>query len=92
MNKREAQKLADKGGYRVKDLRAVITASDGMREMSLVNPAIPHARARQIYTDALHGRDDDEELKAWVLDVYTNRMRRSRDNLIVRNILRDCLA
>ncbi len=42
---------------------------------------------------AIAGREASEELKAWTPDVYSRSgaMRRTGDNLIVKNILRDCL-
>lgn len=94
MNKREAQRLSDEGGYKVRDLRAVISSARGSREISRVNKAIPLDRALDIYESALEGRDDDESLAAWTPDVYsrTGKMNRTKDNLIVKNILWDCLA
>lgn len=94
MNKREAQRLSDKGGYTVGDLRAVIAAARGRQETSAVNNAIPYEAALDIYEGALKGRDDAEDIKAWAPDVYSRsgRMRRTKDNLLVKNILWDCLA
>ena len=94
MNKTEAQKLSDKGGYKVADLHAVIASARGRRKMSLVNSAIPYEQVLDIYESALAGRSDDEEIKAWIPDVYSRSgaMKRTKDNLIVKNILRDCLA
>lgn len=94
MNKTEAQKLSDKGGYTIADLRAIIASARGSREMSRVNGALTHARALDIYEAALNGRQDDEDIKAWTPDIHSRSgaMRRSRDNLLVKNILWDCLA
>jgi len=94
MNKREAQRLSDKGGYTVRYLRSVIASARGTRAESRVNKAIPFERALDIYEGALHGRDDDETIVPWTPDVYsrTDKMNRTKGNLIVRNILWDCLS
>lgn len=93
MNKRDAKKRAEAGTTSIGELRAMIAAAraGGGIPMSRVNPAIPLARALDIYEAALTGRDAAEKPAGLKSDPYRpRRMKPTRDSLIVTNILRDC--
>ena len=80
MNKRTARKQAYDNSMSVADLMALIDAARGRQVLSSVNPLIPHEKALDIYARALALRDPSDVLDG----------NRSRDVLILTNILRDC--
>ncbi len=92
MNKRAAKKATDEFEGTIGDLRILIDARDHAGAMSAVNPAIPLHRVLGIYKAAIAGRSDAEKITIWKHDIYSTKgyMKRTRDALLVQNILRDC--
>lgn len=90
MNKRDAKKLAEAGTLTVRELRDMIAAARGKREMSRVNRMIGHGLALNIYDAALAHRDPDEKMGGMRADPYSGRLKPTRSSLTVRNILMDC--
>jgi len=87
----EAKAKAIHGAMSFGELRNLIRASRGRGGMSRVNPAFTLEQALDIYERAIADRVDGETPPGLRHDVYRpGRMRRTRDGLIVQNILRDC--
>lgn len=87
-----AKKLAEGETITIGQLRHMICARRGSGGMSAVNPAIPLDKVLDIYLGALEGRPEGDIPRAWRPDPYSRsgRMRATRDQIIVTNILRDC--
>lgn len=92
MNKRDANKQALENTRTVADLRAMVANARGRGGMSKVNPQFTLEQTCDIYAAALKDRKDDEVPAGMRRDVYsrTERMKPSRDSLMISNILRDC--
>lgn len=90
MGKRKARAAAMAGNISVGQLREAISSMRGVDGMSRVNPAFPLDYVLNIYMGALDGRPDDEVPKPETYDIYRERMKPSRDSMLVTNILRDC--
>jgi len=91
MNKRAAKRATAEFDGTIGDLRAMLKARERDGTMSVVNAAIPLDQALGIYMAALEGRDDAEKIVIWRQDPYSQRgrMSRTRDAMLVQNILRD---
>jgi hypothetical protein len=92
MGKSEAKKRADAGGISIGDLREMIAKARGKRTVCNINPQLTHEEALDIFEKGLAGRDDSEVPITLAEDVYRpNRMKPTRDHLVISNILRVCL-
>ena len=91
MKRSEAKVGATRGVVSFGELRNLIRSSRGRGGMSRVNPAFTLEQVLDIYERAIANRPDGE-VPPGFRDDYRRpgRMRRTRDSLIVQNILRDC--
>lgn len=91
IGKRKAKELADAGGISIGQLREMISKARGRGGLCSINPQLTHEQACDIFEKALEGRDDAEVPKTLTEDVYrAGRMRATKDNLLISNILRVC--
>jgi len=91
MNRREAGRQAIEGTRSWGDLRRLIEASRGKGGTSRLNPALTHEQALDILLAGIKGRLDDEVPAGLKDDVFRpGRQKRTRDSLLVQNILREC--
>jgi hypothetical protein len=90
MNRRAAAEKATESSISIGDLRRMIAATRGRGGMSRVNPKIPLELVLDIFERAIAGRPDDEVPIGTRWDSVRRRTMRTRDSLIMQNILRDC--
>ncbi len=92
MNKRAAKKATDEFEGTIGDLRALIGGARDRKGASCVNPAFQVSETLDIYTAAIDGRSDDEAITIWRPDRCGTKgyMKRTRDAMLVQNILREC--
>ena len=92
MNKREAVRQATESTRSFGELRRLIEAARGRGGVSRVNPGIPREQALNILAAGIKDRPDDEVPPGLKDDIYhPGAKKRTRDSLIVQNILRECL-
>lgn len=90
MNKREAGLMSKSGEITIAELRRMIAIGRERGGMSRVNPQFTMEQVCDIYERSLAGREASEAPPGLKQDVFTLKMKASRDSLIIRNILRDC--
>ena len=92
MNKREARRQSMENVRSFGDLRRLIEASRGRGGMSRVNPAFSHEQVLDIFVAGIKGRPDDEVPPGLKEDIFHPGAKKiTKDSLIIRNILRECL-
>ena len=93
MNKRDAKAKSTSGTVTIGECRRLIAAARvcDRGEMSKVNRALSLRQAYDIYEAAIAGRDDAEAPAGMRANPYRPaRYDRTKDSLIIQNILRDC--
>jgi hypothetical protein len=91
MNRREASRQATESTRSWGDLRRLIEAARGRGGMSRLNPGLTHEQALDMLAAGIKGRPDDEVPTGLKDDIFRpGRQKRTRDSLIVQNILREC--
>ena len=91
MNKRKAKELVESETLTFGQLRGAIESARGRGGKSRVNSAVSLERVLEIYATAIASRHDNERVRAFRPDPYTDRPRRTRDFVIAQNIVRDCM-
>lgn len=90
MNKREAKVKSQAGELSIGELRAMISLARGQVRPSRVNPSLMLTQVCDILERAFEGRPDDERPRGLKSDPYSDRMKPTKDSLIIANILREC--
>lgn len=92
MGRVEAKKRAQSGMVTVGELRAIIAKVADRPGYSRLNPAIPMAKAIEIYSAVLEGMPDDARPVTMKTDPYSRvgKLLPTRWCLTISNILRDC--
>lgn len=91
MGKNEAKRRADAGGISIRELRSMIANARGRGGPCRINAQLTHEQACDIFERALEGRADEEVPKTLTEDIYRHdRMRATKDHLLISNILRVC--